>query len=183
MIDDAESGAHMSPLELSSSDEARAKQYAAVARRIRLLLDGAPRDWVAAMATVACELHGAFAYYDWTGFYRHTTPQSLTIGPYQGSHGCLSISFSRGVCGAAATQRKTQLVEDVNAFPGHIACASSTLSEVVVPILRRGADGEEEVVGVLDVDSNAPAAFRRVDQDCLEALMQELMQGQWTYCP
>lgn len=102
-------------------------------------------DWVAAMATVACELHAAFAYFHWTGFYRAAaaTPaaaqhaehaqheqrpseQQLVIGPYQGGLGCLRIPFSKGVCGAAARERRTQLVPDVHAFPGHIACASST---------------------------------------------------------
>ena len=103
-------------------------------------------DWVAAMATVACELHAAFAYFHWTGFYRAAAEpacpapsasqpsvgpqqpceQQLVIGPYQGGLGCLRIPFSKGVCGAAARTRQTQLVPDVHAFPGHIACASST---------------------------------------------------------
>ena len=92
------------------------------------------------------------------------------IGPYQGTHGCLRIPFSRGVCGAAARTRETQLVRDVNAFADHIACSSTTLSEIVVPVLSP----EGEVLAVLDLDSNAPAAFDAIDQEALEALCAEL---------
>ena len=118
------------------------------------------------MATVACELHHAFAYYHWTGFYRVTAPELLTVGPYQGGHGCLRIEFSRGVCGAAARTRQTQLVADVHALPGHIACSSSTLSEVVVPVLST----QGHTLAVFDVDSDHPSAFRQVDADALESL-------------
>ena len=143
----------------------KAARYEEVRLAIESLLEG-ETDWVAAMATVACELHHAFDHYDWTGFYRAIEPELLAIGPYQGGHGCLRIEFSRGVCGAAARTRETQLVPDVEAFEGHIACASSTRSEIVVPILR--ADGS--VLAVLDVDSDAPAAFDEVDQAHLESL-------------
>lgn len=139
--------------------------YADARARIDSLLDG-ETDWVAAMATVAGELHHAFDHYDWTGFYRRTGPEMLTVGPYQGGHGCLRIPFARGVCGAAARTRETQLVPDVETFPGHIACSSSTRSEIVVPVLTPAGD----VLAVLDVDSNAPDAFDAVDQRHLEAL-------------
>lgn len=76
------------------------------------------------MATVTCELHTAFQFYHWTGFYRVVSDELLMIGPYMGSHGCLTIPFHKGVCGAAASTRRTQLVPDVHRFPGHIACAS-----------------------------------------------------------
>lgn len=143
----------------------RAVTYGETIARIEAMLDGED-DWIAAMATVACELHHAFDHYHWTGFYRRTGPQMLTVGPYQGSHGCLHIDFSRGVCGAAARTKATQLVDDVHAFPGHIACASTTQSEIVVPVLSpRG-----EVLAVLDVDSDDPAAFDEVDQEHLETL-------------
>lgn len=151
-------------LPLDSSDDARRAHYDEVRRGIEAVLDG-ETDAVAAMATVACELHHAFAYYHWTGFYRTTAPRMLTVGPYQGGHGCLHIAFDRGVCGAAARTRETQLVPDVEAFPGHIACSSTTRSEVVVPVLVDG-----ETVAVLDVDSDHPAAFRQVDADALEDL-------------
>ncbi len=122
------------------------------------------------MATVACELHGAFEAYDWTGFYRQTTPGMLVVGPYQGGHGCLRISFDRGVCGAAARTQTTQLVPDVEAFPGHIACSSTTRSEIVVPVVTPAG----HLLAVLDVDSNAPAAFDETDQRHLEALCAAL---------
>ena len=147
----------------------KGERYAAVRAAIDSLLDGED-DWIAAMATVSCELHHAFDHYDWTGFYRAVTDDLLVVGPYQGGHGCLRIPFSRGVCGAAARTRETQLVPDVHAFPDHIACASSTRSEIVVPVLR--PDGR--VLAVLDVDSDAPAAFDEVDRRHLEALCAAL---------
>ena len=156
-------------LPLSADDPARERRYAEVAERLAGLLQD-PHDWITAMATVACELHHAFGYYDWTGFYRAVTDERLLLGPYQGSHGCLAIDFSRGVCGAAARTRTTQLVPDVEAFPGHIACSASTRSEIVVPIVAPGG----RLLGVLDVDSNAVAAFRDVDVRGLEALCQDL---------
>lgn len=126
------------PLPGGADGAARAARYGEVAARLALLLEG-EADWVAAMATVACELHAAFAYYHWTGFYRAAAVQAggaaaarlpgepqLVVGPYQGGLGCLRIPFSKGVCGAAARTQRTQLVPDVHAFPGHIACASST---------------------------------------------------------
>lgn len=163
------SGVTHSQLPLSASLEDKRATYSRVRASIDSLLEG-ETDWVAAMATVACELHHAFEAYDWTGFYRAVDEHTLAVGPYQGGHGCLRIDFSRGVCGAAARTRTTQLVPDVHAFEGHIACSSSTRSEIVVPVL--GPDGR--VLAVLDVDSDAPAAFDRVDQDALEALCAEL---------
>ncbi|TNF24523.1 MAG: GAF domain-containing protein [Deltaproteobacteria bacterium] len=122
------------------------------------------------MATVACELHHAFGDFHWTGFYRAIDDHTLAVGPYQGGHGCLRIDFSRGVCGAAARTRTTQRVDDVAAFPGHIACSATTRSELVVPILRPSG----AVLAVLDIDSDLPAAFSEVDQAALEALCAEL---------
>jgi GAF domain-containing protein len=159
----------VAPLPLDADDVARAARYAAVRESIASLLEG-QHDWVAAMATVACELHHAFAFYNWTGFYRAACADRLLIGPYQGGHGCLSIAFSRGVCGAAARTRQTQLVPDVRAFEGHIACAASTLSEIVVPVLAPGG----RLLGVLDVDSDALAAFSALDARALEAICADL---------
>ncbi len=130
-------------------------------------------DGVALMATVACELHHADDRFDWTGFYRVTEPDQLKIGPYQGGHGCLVIPFSRGVCGAAARTGQVQLVDDVDAFPGHIACASSTRSEIVLPV--RAADGR--LIGVLDIDSNQPAAFDQTDAAGLASIL-DMVFGQ-----
>ncbi len=137
--------------------------------RITGLLDG-ETDIIAMMATVACELHHAFDHFHWTGFYRVTAPNLLVIGPYQGGHGCLRIPFDKGVCGAAARTRTTQRVADVNAFPGHIACSSSTQSELVVPIC--GPSGT--VLAVLDLDSDTLNAFTEADQLNVEAVCSDL---------
>ena len=126
--------------------------------RIESLLED-ESDWVSAMSTVVCELHNSFEHFHWTGFYRTVAPNLLKIGPYQGGHGCLVIPFDKGICGAAATTGLTQDVPDVNARPEHIACSSTTLSEVVVPI----KDSKGSVVAVLDLDSDIPAAFSSED--------------------
>ncbi len=144
---------------------AKQKHYSEVFARIQALLTP-DSDWLAAMATIVAELHNAFETYDWTGFYRVVRDEHLQIGPYQGGHGCLDIPFSRGVCGAAARSKTTQVVDDVEQFPGHIACSSSTQSEIVVPVLN----GKGEVLAVLDVDSNGPAAFDAVDKHWLESI-------------
>ncbi|WP_113911398.1 GAF domain-containing protein [Roseovarius dicentrarchi] len=136
-------------------------------------LTAGERDQIALMATMVCELHHADDRFDWTGFYRVTQPEILRIGPYQGGHGCLVIPFSRGVCGAAARTGQVQLVDDVNAFEGHIACASSTRSEIVLPVY--GADGA--LIGVLDIDSDQPSAFDQRDVDGLTRLLQQVFGG------
>jgi L-methionine (R)-S-oxide reductase len=140
--------------------------YPALAARIAALTDG-ETDAVALMATLACEIHHSDDRFDWTGFYRVTEPGLLKIGPYQGGHGCLVIPFSRGVCGACARTGQVQLVPDVDAFPGHIACASTTRSELVLPV--RTADGN--VIAVFDIDSNQPDAFTQEDADALQAIL------------
>ncbi|WP_273499892.1 GAF domain-containing protein [Paracoccus sphaerophysae] len=143
--------------------------YADLSARIAALTHG-ETDEIALMATLACELHHADERFDWTGFYRVVAPELLKIGPYQGGHGCLVIPFSRGVCGAAARTRQTQLVPDVEAFAGHIACSSSTRSEIVVPVIGRAG----RLIGVLDIDSDRPDAFTAADQAALERMMQDV---------
>ncbi|MGQ0722253.1 MAG: GAF domain-containing protein [Candidatus Eiseniibacteriota bacterium] len=150
---------------------ARAAAYQEVLERIDLLLEG-ETDWIAAMATVVCELKQGLDHYDWVGFYRAVGEALLVIGPYQGTHGCLRIAFGKGVCGAAAATRRTVVVDDVREFPGHIACDERSLSEIVVPVLR--PDGT--VLAVLDVDSNRPADFRDDDREALETLCGRLGQ-------
>ena len=141
--------------------------YPHLSRTIADLVKGEV-DEVAIMATLACELHHRDDRFDWTGFYRITGPQLLKIGPYQGGHGCLTIPFGRGVCGAAARTGKVQLVPDVEAFPRHIACASSTRSELVLPVWN----GAGQLIGVLDLDSDQPDAFTQEDATHLAAILK-----------
>jgi GAF domain-containing protein len=144
--------------------------YAMLAQTIASLTEGED-DEVALMATVACELHHSDDRFDWTGFYRVVAPGLLKIGPYQGGHGCLSIPFSRGVCGAAARTGKTQRVDDVHAVPDHIACDAASRSELVVPLFRG-----DTLVGVFDLDSPDPARFDVVDQEGLEEIARMYVQ-------
>lgn len=132
-----------------------------------LSLTAGETDPIALMATVACEVHHADDRFDWTGFYRVVGPELLKIGPYQGGHGCLVIPFARGVCGAAARTGQVQLVPDVEAFEGHIACASSTRSELVLPVW----DGAGQLLAVFDLDSDQPAAFSQEDADALTGIL------------
>ncbi|WP_040671464.1 GAF domain-containing protein [Rhodobacter ferrooxidans] len=129
-------------------------------------------DVVALMATVACEVHQTHPLADWTGFYRVVGPKLLKIGPYQGGHGCLVIPFSRGVCGAVARSGKALNVPDVEAFPDHIACASTTRSELVLPVWN----GAGALLGVLDLDSNTPAAFTAEDEARLTAILADIFR-------
>lgn len=149
--------------------EALTAGYSALAASIAALTQG-EQDEIALMATLACEIHHADARFDWTGFYRVVAPELLKIGPYQGGHGCLVIPFSKGVCGAAARSRQVQLVADVEAFPGHIACASSTRSELVIPVIGAG----DRLIGVLDIDSDRPAAFTQADATALSAILKNV---------
>lgn len=142
--------------------------YAALAARVAALTEGVA-DEIARMATLVCEVHHADDRFDWTGFYRVTAPELLTVGPYQGGHGCLSIPFSRGVCGAAARMRAVQLVADVAAFDDHIACSSTTRSELVLPVL----DPEGRLIAVFDIDSNTSDAFTQTDADALQAILHD----------
>ena len=143
-------------------------RYEAALEEIMAVLDGEP-DRTARMATVSALLAGAFPEVLWIGFYvvDPTRAQELVVGPYQGPLGCLRIAFSRGVCGAAARTRTTQIVADVHAFPGHIACDSRSNSEIVVPVL--GPAGE--LIAVLDLDSTAHAGFDETDARGLEAIV------------
>ena len=135
-----------------------------------IALTAGERDTVSLMATLACEVHRADARFDWTGFYRVVAPDILKIGPYQGGHGCLVIPFSRGVCGACARTGEIQLVPDVEAFPGHIACAASTRSELVLPV--RNAAGR--LLGVFDIDSDLPDAFSQTDAEELQSILDQV---------
>ncbi|WP_170603262.1 GAF domain-containing protein [Ruegeria arenilitoris] len=143
--------------------------YDTLAKTIAALTDG-ESDQIALMATISCEVHHSDDRFDWTGFYRVTEPELLKIGPYQGGHGCLVIPFDRGVCGAAARTGKVQLVADVEAFPGHIACASSTRSELVIPV----QNSEGDIIAVFDIDSDQPDAFTEQDARSLDLILKDV---------
>jgi len=149
----------------------KAERYLEVEAEILAVLEG-ELNRTARMATVASMLKDAFPQFFWAGFYV-TDPdkaEELVVGPYQGTLGCLRIPFGRGVCGAAARERRTQLVPDVHAFPGHIACDSRSESEVVVPVF----DASGVLIAVFDVDATEKAAFDAVDAEALERLMAKV---------
>lgn len=143
--------------------------YDEVLQRIAAVLDG-ENDRISAMAQVVCELHHAFKQFHWVGFYRRVSSDLLKIGPYQGGHGCSTIEFSRGVCGKCATEKQTQIVDDVSKLPYHIACSSTTRSEIVVPVF----DSAGDLIAVLDIDSNDPAAFDDLDAQMLAKVCAHL---------
>lgn len=146
----------------------KAARYAGIESEILAVLEGEPNR-TARMATVAAMLADAFPVFFWTGFYVVDPDRSeeLVVGPYQGTLGCLRIAFGRGVCGTAARDRQTQIVEDVHAFPGHIACDSRSASEIVVPVI----DGAGALIAVFDVDATVTSAFDATDAQALEGLM------------
>lgn len=145
--------------------------YQELGQRIRALTEG-ETDPVALMATVACEVHHSDERFVWTGFYRVVAPEMLKIGPYQGGHGCLTIPFDKGVCGAAARTGQVQLVPDVEAFPGHIACSSSTRSELVLPV----HDASGRLVAVFDIDSDLPDAFTETDAAAIAEILASVFE-------
>lgn len=149
-----------------------APDYASLTESI-LALTAGETDTVSLMATLACEIHHGHPMCDWTGFYRVVAPELLKIGPYQGGHGCLVIPFSRGVCGASARSGQVLNVPDVDAFPDHIACSSSTRSELVLPVWN----GAGALLGVLDLDSNTPAAFTAADEAWLVPLLAQVFRN------
>ena len=146
----------------------KADRYAEIATEIAAVLDGEVNA-VARMSTIVAMLAQSFAAFFWTGFYLvdPRRPDQLVVGPYQGTLGCLRIAVGQGVCGTAAAERRTQVVPDVEAFPGHIACDARSRSEIVVPVL--GLEGR--LLGVLDVDSDQLAAFDDTDAAWLERIL------------
>lgn len=156
----------MTEITLDVRDLSKAHAYEQLESHILSVLSGVD-DEIAAMATMSCLLHHGFGHL-WTGFYRVVEPgELLRVGPYQGTLGCLEIAVGRGVCGTAAAAGRTVVVEDVELFPGHIACDSRSRSEIVVPV--RGPDGA--LIAVLDIDSEHVGAFDEEDRAALERLM------------
>lgn len=152
----------------------KADRYADLALDIAAVLQGEPNR-IARMATIASMRTHAFPAFFWTGFYLVDDARrgELVVGPYQGTLGCLRIPFGMGVCGAAAASLRTQIVPEVHAFPGHIACDSRSNSEIVVPVL----DGEGRLIAVLDVDSIDFAAFDETDETWLQRILAQTFSG------
>ncbi len=150
----------------------KSELYLQTAKEIAAVLDGETNN-VARMATVSCLLSEAFETYFWTGFYVVDPDKSeeLVVGPYQGTLGCLRIPFGRGVCGAAAKTGEIQIVKDVHAFPGHIACDVRSQSEIVVPVYA--PDGS--LFAVFDVDSTEIGSFDEMDAEGLAPILENLI--------
>jgi L-methionine (R)-S-oxide reductase len=150
----------------------RAAAYAELIDQVNLVLEDI-KDPICGMATIAALIHGALGFL-WTGFYRVVEPGKLMrIGPYQGTVGCLEIVFGKGVCGTAAAERRTVIVDDVDLFPGHITCDARSRSEIVVPVF--GPTGD--LIAVLDVDSEKPGTFTEEDQAGLEGIVRWFQQA------
>ena len=152
----------------------RTARYAEVEIEVLAVLEGEPNR-TARMATVASMLADAFDHYFWAGFYVVDPDRTdeLVVGPYQGTLGCLRIAFGHGVCGTAASTGQTQIVDDVHAFPGHIACDSRSASEIVVPVF----DPEGRLIAVFDVDATETFAFDTIDAEALERLLNRVFAG------
>ena len=139
------------------------KRYELLYEQVKALINK-ENDNIANMANVAAIIHEAFNFW-WTGFYR-VIDKELVLGPFQGPVACTRIAYGRGVCGTAWKEKKTIVVEDVHQFPGHIACSSASKSEIVVPIFK-----DNQVVAVLDIDSEKLATFDNVDKEWLEKIV------------
>lgn len=142
----------------------KSEKYALLYKQIVALTEGEP-DPIANMANVAAMIHSTFGFW-WTGFYR-VLDGELVLGPFQGPLACSRIKYGKGVCGTAWKEQKTQVVEDVEQFPGHIACSSLSRSEIVVPIWH-----DNEICGVLDIDSEKLATFDQTDKEWLEKIVE-----------
>ena len=145
--------------------------YIEVLQNIKSLIEG-ETDLVAVMSTISCELYHAFEHFSWVGFYRRVDAKTLKVGPYQGTHGCLTIDIEKGVCGKCAREGEIQIENDVSAIPHHIACSDDTKSEMVIPI----RDNENNVRAVLDIDSTEINSFDEVDQEYLQKICEYLSE-------
>lgn len=152
--------------QLIISGETKQERYEALLPQIEAVVEDEP-DLIANMANVAAMLHETFGFW-WTGFYR-VEGQELVLGPFQGPMACTRIKKGRGVCGTAWAEAQTQVVPDVDQFPGHIACSSASRSEIVVPIFQEG-----EVIAVLDIDSAQLGTFDQTDRRYLEQVVRML---------
>ena len=149
------------------------ERYAELLPQLASLVDG-ESDLVANLANITAALRACLPIASWVGFYVTRAPNELVLGPFQGNVACVRIAFGRGVCGTAAAERRTIVVEDVDAFPGHIACDAGSKSEIVVPIMTGG-----RCVAVLDVDSYELAAFDAVDAEWLGKVAELAATLRW----
>ncbi len=144
-------------------------KYKDVVRTIESLIED-ETDLISVMSTISCELYHAFDYFNWVGFYRLVDEKTLKVGPYQGTHGCLTIHIERGVCGKCVRENKIQIESDVSKLPHHIACSSETKAEIVLPV--RG--GSNKVRAVLDIDSTEADVFDEIDVRYLTKICEQV---------
>jgi GAF domain-containing protein len=154
----------------STLSGSKPEQYAQLAEQAKALLHGEP-DRIANAANLSALVFNSLPDLNWAGFYFYDGTE-LVVGPFQGLPACVRIPLDKGVCGAAATTRQTQRIDDVHAFPGHIACDSASNSELVVPLVHDGA-----LVGVLDLDSPVHARFGVEDQEGLENIARLFVES------
>ena len=152
--------------ELHIAQGSKEEKYALLYKQVASLVES-ESDSIANMANVAAMIHETFRFW-WTGFYR-VAGEQLVLGPFQGPLACSRIAYGRGVCGTAWKELRTQVVPDVEQFPGHIACSSASKSEIVVPLFKDGT-----VVAVLDIDSEQLATFDETDKQWLERIVELL---------
>ena len=152
--------------ELHSAQGSKEEKYALLYKQIAAVTES-ESDTIANMANVAAMIHATFGFW-WTGFYR-VVGEELVLGPFQGPLACSRIAYGRGVCGTAWQEARTQVVPDVEQFPGHIACSSASKSEIVVPLFKEG-----QVTAVLDIDSEQLATFDETDKQWLERIVELL---------
>lgn len=150
--------------ELIIADGSKEEKYSLLYKQIASLIEG-ESDTIANMANIAAMINETFHFW-WTGFYR-VLDEQLILGPFQGPLACSRIAYGRGVCGTAWKERRTQLVPDVEKFPGHIACSSLSRSEIVIPVF----DSSGTVTAVLDIDSEHLATFDECDKEWLEKIV------------
>ena len=152
--------------ELHIAQGGKEEKYALLYKQIAAVTES-ESDTIANMANIAAMIHETFRFW-WTGFYR-VVGEELVLGPFQGPLACSRIAYGRGVCGTAWKEARTQVVPDVEQFPGHIACSSASKSEIVVPMFKDG-----KVVAVLDIDSEHLATFDETDKLWLERIVEKL---------
>ena len=141
-------------------------RYEKVLQSIRAMIDGED-DLITVLSTISCELYHAFEHLNWVGVYRRVNERTLKVGPYQGTHGCLTIDIDRGVCGACVREESIIIIKDVSTVDDHIACSSDTKSEIVLPIMGKSGT----VLAVLDLDSTALGAFDEMDKEYLSKVV------------